>query len=225
MTDNNVAVFGGVDLTDTETLRKQMAETADVGARGAEGVSYMSFSGKKGRYKIGVEGREPGAKEPFLVAIPLFKMGYICWKNGKPIAKRLAGLRDPQITEPSADELGPFEKDGEGWFRGRSMAARSLENGEEIEFSINSKSGVAVIADLHKQVTEKMASSDAFWPVVVFGSEEFEAGGYKNDKPTMDVIAWLTRDDIMKWNSDDFDPMTLLDGEKEEAPAPKRRSL
>lgn len=222
---NDVAIFGGTDLTDTDALKQQLAETADIGARGADGVSYMSFSGKKGRYRIGTEGREPGEDEPFLVAVPLFKIGWICWKNGKPAAKRMAGLRDPQIPEPDSDELGPFDKEADGWYRARSMAARSMENGEEVEFTINSKSGVAAIADLHKQIREQMQSSDAIWPVIRFGSEEFESGGYKNDKPVIEIIKWLTVDQIKLW-TDDFDPMTLLEeGEEEKAPAPRRRKL
>lgn len=224
-----LSIFGGsTDLLDVDTLREQLAVNADVGARG-EGVSFMSFSGKRGIYKIGVDERTPDPDEPFLVAIPLFKVGYMAWKGSKPVGRRLAGPRDPQVEEPAKDELGPFdEKKGEGWSRARSMAARSLANGEEIEFTNSSKSGVAVIAALHRDVRDRFRETDAVWPVVTFGMEEFESGGYKNFKPTINVIAWLTRDDIVKWKPDDpdFDPMTLLNDKlNEKAPEPKRRDL
>lgn len=223
---NELQIFGGTDLLDDATLREQLAVNADVGARG-EGISYMSFSGKRGIYKIGIDGRAPGEDEPFLVAIPLFKVGWICWKGGKPLDKRMAGSRDPAIVQPAADELGPFDKDGDGWSRARSIAARSLLNGEEVEFTNNSKSGVSEMAALHRDVRDRLRETNAVWPVVKFGVEEFESQGYKNFKPTIEVIAWLTRDDIVKWTDDpDFDPMSLLEGaDVEAAPEPKRRNL
>lgn len=227
--ENQVQVFGGTDLLDRDTLEKQLAVDAEYGER-SSGVSYMSFSGKRGLYKVGIEGRAPGESEPFLVAIPLFKTGYICWKGGRPVDKRMAGPRDPRIAEPDMNEHGPFnEKNGEGWSKARSMAARSLENGEEIEFTVNTKSGVAVIADLHKEIRDRLRETDEVWPVITFGMEEFEAQGNRNFKPTLNVIAWLTSKDIVKWQGEDFDAMTLLDGKGEnDAPAPaprKQRNL
>jgi hypothetical protein len=218
---NEVALFGGtVDLTDTETLRRQMTETADIGARG-EGVSFMSFSGKRGLYKIGVDGRGLHENEPFLVAIPMFKIGWICWKGGKPLAKRMAGLREPMVAEPDMSEFGPFNTgQGEGWQRARSMYMRSLLTGEEIEYSTSSKSGVAVVADLHQQVRAAMSAGDGVWPIIEMGMEEFTAQNQKNFKPTIEVLKWLTRDDILRWK-DDFDPMEFLDEPaKETPPAP-----
>ena len=234
MTDNNVALFGGmVDLLDTEALRRQMSETADIGARGQEGVQFMSYSGKMDKYKIGIDGRGLHPNEPFLVAIPMFKIGWMCWKGGKPLAKRMAGLREPQVAEPDHSEFGPFNTNqGEGWQRARSMYMRSLETGEQIEYSTSSKSGVAVIADLHQQIRTQMGASDDVWPIVEFSSEPFTAQGQKNYKPVIEVLKWLDQAAIMQWTGDDFDPMTLLDGVPEPVkvveppkPAARRRAL
>lgn len=229
--DNPIMPFGGkADLTDEKALMQQMQEQADFGARGGD-VSYMSFSGKKGQYKIGVNGRAPEPGEPWLVAVPLFKTGYICWKGGKPVSKRMAGMREPNIMQPDPEEGGPFDdRKGEGWFQARSMGARSLMNGEEIEFTINSKSGVAAIAELQREVLEQMAAGHGFWPVIEFGTESFESKGFKNDKPTLTVRKWLTSDDIKKWD-EDFDPMSFLeDGDDEQEkveaePVKRRRNL
>jgi hypothetical protein len=223
---NDLDVFKGFDLTDEKALRDAVAADADVGSR-ADGLSFMSFSGKRGTYKIGLEEREPGKEEPFLLAVPLFKIGWICWKGGKPVAKRMAGLRQPAVPEPDMSEFGPFDSNkGEGWMRARSVQLKSMDNNEEVEFSISSKSGVAEIASMHKMVRDQMGEGAAYWPAIVFGREEFEAQGFKNFKPTMEVVKWLTTDEIKQW-VDDFDALSLLDAPKEEtpAPAPARRRL
>jgi len=199
--------FGAVSIMDEEALAESLAENSDFGAR-TSGISYMSFSGKKGIYSIGTAGRSPAEDEPFLVAIPLFKTGYICWKGGRPISKRLAGPREPKIMAPDPEEGGPFDTNrGEGWFEARSMGARSLINGEEVEFTINSKSGVSVIADLHKECAARIRAREAAWPIITFGTEQFESSGYRNDKPKITPIKWLTSQEAMKWTSDEFDPV------------------
>lgn len=211
---NEVMPFGGgVDLTDEDALARQLSEDADFGARAGD-ISYMSFSGKRGAYKIGVEGRSPEPSEPFLVAVPLFKTGYIAWKGGRPIAKRMAGMNEPRVMQPDPDEGGPFDPNrGEGWFSARSLFARSLFNGEQIEFTNNSRSGVAVIADLHKDVVARLRAGEPAWPIVEFGMEEFTSNGHTNFKPMLVERGWLTTDQINDWTDPDFDPMTWIEDE------------
>lgn len=206
---NEISPFGGTELTDEAALVRQLQEDSQVGSRGGD-FSYMSFSGKKGVYKIGTEGRKPSEDEPFLVATPMFATGWICWKGGKPVSKRFATMREPKIPQPSDTEFGPFDKDGDGWYQAKSMVMRSMENGEQVEFSINSKSGVAAISELQKAILERMTQGLASWAVITLGSEEFESQGYKNDKPVLKVVGWLDTDQIKRWK-DDFDPQELLE--------------
>lgn len=220
-----VQLFGGtsVDISDPSAIIASMEETKDEGARNAD-VSYMSFSGKRGVYKIGVEGREPGPEEPFLIAITSFELGWMCWKGGKPEAKRMASISAPKIATPDKNEFGPFdEKRGEGWARARAITVRSMENGEQCYFSINSVSGVAVIADMQKEILDRMKSGQACWPAVVFGKEEFESNGYKNFKPTMEIVQWLSTEQIQTLADPEVDPLSLLDEPAEQPEAPVRR--
>lgn len=221
-----VALFGGsvVDIEKSEALIAAMEDTADDGGRAGD-VSYMNFSGKRGIYQIGVDKRAPGEAEPFLVAITAFELGWIAWKDGKPVSKRMASISKPKVQEPAADEGGPFnDKKGEGWHRARAITVRSMENGEQCYFANNSKSGVAVMSDLQRDVLDRMKSGQPCWPVVTFGMEEFESQGYKNFKPTLDVIAWLESEEVQKLADPEFDPMSLLEEEEEEeAPKPKTR--
>ena len=208
-------VFGGqIDLPDVDRMIGAMEDTVDEGGRSGD-VSYMSFSGKRGRYSIGVEKREPGSTEPFLVAITMFELGWMAWKDSKPVGKRLANITQPKIPQPQ-DDVG-----GE-WQRARSITVRSFETHEQCYFTNNSKSGVSVMSDLQRDVLERMKSGQPCWPVVTFGIAEFESQGHHNYKPQIDIIAWLDSADVQQLADPEFDPMTLLEA-PEPAPAPRTR--
>lgn len=221
---NDVAPFGGnFDVADEQALAAQLAEDADFGSRSGD-LSYVSFSGKRGLYKIGTSGRAFEDPEPCLVAVPLFKTGYIAWKGGRPIAKRMAGMKDPRIMAPDPEEGGPFDAArGEGWFTARSLCCRSMVNGEQMEFTINSRSGVAVIADLHKAVVERLRASEPAWPIIEFDMEEFTSNGYTNFKPKLIERAWITTEQMQEWADPEFDPMTWLEDDTPKGVSPRKR--
>ena len=221
-------VFGPlVTIDEGERLLAAMEDTADEGGRAGD-LSYMSFSGKRGLYSIGVDKREPGTQEPFLVAVTSFELGYMCWKDGKPVSKRMAKITQPKIAEPDPDEFGPF-KQGDGWSKARGITVKSLENEEQCYFTINSKSGVASLSDLQREVMARMKAGQDCWPIIYFGEEEFEAQGHKNFKPVFDVVQWVSTEQVQALADPDVDPMSLLsDGgkgkqEPEDKPAPRRR--
>ena len=87
------SVFGAdlVNMDDPDRFVAAMEDTVDEGARGGD-VSYMSFSGKTGKIKIGRDGRGIDDGELFVVAPTMFSTGYICWKGGRPLDKRMAML-------------------------------------------------------------------------------------------------------------------------------------
>lgn len=224
-------IFGGraVDIENSQALIDAMEETADEGGRNGD-VLFMNFSGKRGRYSIGADKREPGDAEPFLVAIMSFELGWVAWKGGNPVGKRMALITQPRIMQPSADEGGPFDTNkGEGWHRARAITVRSLETEDQCYFAINSVSGVAALSDLQKDVMSRMKAGLPCWPVVTFGIEEFTAQGHKNFKPAINVVKWLEGEELLKLQDPEFDPMALLGDVKEEAPKavepPKRRRL
>lgn len=223
-------VFGSalVDLDDADRFVAAMEDTVDDGARGGD-VSYMSFSGKKGGYKIGVDGRAPDDGEYFVVAPTMFETGYICWRGGKPVAKRMAKLGQPRIMEPDPEEMGPFTSQKDGWSKCRAITMKSLNRLEQIYFSNNSKSGVSVMADLQKAVLDRYKAGQPCVPILQLGEEEFTAQDNTNMKPVFDVVQWITPDDLNKLADPDFDPMSLVSGDgdapKAAAPAPSRRRL
>lgn len=225
--------FGGaVDIVDPEALAAALEDTQNEGGRDGD-QSYISFSGKLGRYKIGADAREPGENEPWLLNIAGFELGWMCWKGGQPIAKRMANIQAPRVPTPNLEEGGPFDTNkGEGWAKARALTLKSLENDEQGYFTNNSKSGVAAMSDLQKEVTGRLKSGQEPWPVVILKMEQFESQGFKNYKPVFEVIAWLSMDEVKKLSDPDAEPMEVFnalmsEGAQEEAPAPtpKRRRL
>lgn len=189
--------FGGsISLKDKEAMAKRAAESAETGARGGapDGSDYMNFSGKRGMYTIGQDKRRVESDELWLLNITSFEDGYVCWKGGKPAAQRMANIfgAGHPVTPPSADEGGPFDESrGEGWFKAKAWVAKSLDHDQQGYFKNNSVSGVGEMADMIKEVAQRMGTGQPAWPVFSYDMEEFESQGYKNFKPVMKIYGWL----------------------------------
>lgn len=226
-------VFGGdlVNLDDPDRFISAMEDTVDEGARGGD-VSYMSFSGKIGKIKIGRDGRGVDEGELFVVSPTMFATGWICWKGGKPAAKRMAALGKPKIPEPDPEELGPFPSQKDGWSKARAITMKSLQHNEQIEFTNNSKSGVSVMADLQRDVLDRYKSGQPCVPIMHIDIDEFKStapDGSENTnfKPIFDVVQWITPEQLNQMADPDFDPLSLVgdtaDSEPAAAPKPRRR--
>lgn len=193
-------VFGGkVSLANLDALKKAVEESAARDPRGgaADGASYMNFTGKRGVYEIGTAKRDVEKDEPFLVNVAGFEDGWICWKDGSPKAKRMYPLGQP-VPEPNFEEFGPFPKDGDGWYQAKSLVAKSLDYNEQVYWTINSVSGVSVMASLQKEITARMRAGEPYWPVITLGREPFTAKGYKNFKPIITIDGWLNDEQVME---------------------------
>lgn len=190
--------FGGpVALVNAQAMADAVTASAAQGQIGGapDGSVYLNFTGKRGVYEFGKDKEDIDASELWLVNIASFEDGYVCWKGGKTIATRMANIySDQRIPAPAADEQGPFNaSQGEGWFAAKSMVIKSLEADDRQGYwKINSKSGVAVFADLLQQVGERLRAGRPSWPLVNLGKEKFEAQGQKNYKPVLTVYGWLS---------------------------------
>jgi hypothetical protein len=154
--------FGGpIALVNAQAMADAVTASAAQGQIGGapDGSVYLNFTGKRGVYEFGKDKEDIDASELWLVNIASFEDGYVCWKGGKTIATRMANIYSGQrIPQPASDEQGPFNTtQGEGWFAAKSMVVKSLEADDRQGYwKINSKSGVAVFADLLQQVGERL---------------------------------------------------------------------
>lgn len=219
-----------VALTNAAAMADALTASAQQGQIGGapDGSVYLNFTGKRGVYEFGKEKEDLDPSEIWLVNIASFEEGFVCWKGGKTAATRMANIYSGQhIPTPAHDEMGPFNvQQGEGWFPAKSMVIKSIEADDRQGYwKINSKSGVAVFADLQAQVAERLRAGRACWPLVRLGKEKFEAQGQKNYKPKLDVYGWLSQEAVSELAADpeaDIDEL-IQSSEGGALPAPARR--
>lgn len=219
-----------VALTNAAAMADALTASAQQGQIGGapDGSVYLNFTGKRGVYEFGKDKEDIDSSEIWLVNIASFEEGFVCWKGGKTAATRMANIYSGQhIPAPAHDEMGPFNaQQGEGWFPAKSMVIKSIEADDRQGYwKINSKSGVAVFADLQAQVAERLRAGRACWPLVRLGKEKFEAQGQKNYKPKLDVYGWLSQEAVSELAADpeaDIDEL-IQSSEGGALPAPARR--
>lgn len=219
-----------VALANAQAMADALSNSAAQGQIGSapDGSVYLNFTGKRGVYEFGKDKEDLDQSEIWLVNIASFEEGYVCWKGGKTVATRMANIYSGQhIATPAHDEMGPFNSaQGEGWFPAKSMVIKSIEADDRQGYwKINSKSGVAVFADLQAQVAERLRAGRACWPLVRLGKEKFEAQGQKNYKPKIDVYGWLSQEAVGELAADpeaDIDEL-IQNSEGGALPAPARR--
>lgn len=219
-----------VALANAQAMADALSNSAAQGQIGSapDGSVYLNFTGKRGVYEFGKDKEDLDQSEIWLVNIASFEEGYVCWKGGKTVATRMANIYSGQhIAAPAHDEMGPFNtQQGEGWFPAKSMVIKSIEADDRQGYwKINSKSGVAVFADLQAQVAERLRAGRACWPLIRLGKEKFEAQGQKNYKPKIDVYGWLSQEAVSELAADpeaDIDEL-IQNSEGGALPAPARR--
>lgn len=221
--------FGGkVRVGAGAALATALATSAQDGSRGSGESDYLNFSGKKGVYTIGQDSRKIGPDELWVVNIMSFEDGYIAWKASRPVGTRLANIfTGTRVAEPNADEGGPFDHSGgEGWHKAKAMTLKSLDNGQQGYFKINSKSGVSAFADLQDEIAERGGAGMPCWPIIRLSDEEFTAQGFKNSKPEFINYGWLSDETVVKLAGEGFNVDELIaetNGETAEKPEKKSK--
>ena len=133
-------VFGGdVAMPSSSALAGALKESAVRDPRGGaiDGADYLNFSGKRGMFTYGADGK-PFDMDAILVPnIAGFQDGWVCWKNGQPVATRLAPITGVPVPTPDMNEHGPFDGDADGWFQAKAAMFKDVETGDQYFFKIN----------------------------------------------------------------------------------------
>ena len=200
----NITLFEGgkVALPSAKNMASALrgaAADASGGGQLPEGGVYVNFSGKMGKYSIGQEQEDADPNEVWLVNVFSFEAGWICWKGGNPVAKRLGSIYEPPVPMPDVSEHGPFDPNrGEGWFKAKAFMMRSLDNGRQGYFATNTKSAVREFAKLEGEIARRLEESLPAWPIISLHKEQFTAQGQKNWKPVLEVVGWLGMKQVNK---------------------------
>ena len=198
--DNEIApVFGGdVSMPSSSALAGALKESAVKDPRGGalDGADYLNFSGKRGMFTSGADGKPFDMESTLVPNIAGFQDGWVCWKNGQPVATRLANITGAPVPTPDFNEFAPFENDADGWFQAKAAMFKDVDDGAQYFFKINSVSGVSALAGLIGLIADRAERGDPAWPVLQLGVDEFQAKGYKNYKPEFNILGWLSDENV-----------------------------
>jgi hypothetical protein len=214
-----VATKGQELAIDDNRMADALTETVGDTSTGNQGITYLNFSGKLGRYSLGKDKENVGPEQVFLLEPLSVFRGWQCWKNSKPVDKFKWSVYAPDnaVDESDLPDHGPYRQThGEGWKKMVGFGVVDLDDGRQIEFSTDSVSGRNAVSALLDEISQRARSGDPTIPLVKFQSEEFIAQEQKNYKPKLEVEVWVTREQAVAAFSDDV-PYTvddLLEGKK-----------
>lgn len=192
---------GDITVMDYEEAGAIIAEEmTNIGSGSQQGVTYVNFSGKLGRYNVGKNKEDMDPDRLFFMDFRLAIKGWNCWKGSKPIDKHRwrAIDRSKAVHEHELEDHSPYnDKKGEGWRPMAGFWAKALDGDETTyEFTTDSTSGRNSVEDLFVATIDRLKKKEPFFPVFAFECEEFTAQDSTNWKPVFTVAGWLTEDQI-----------------------------
>lgn len=188
---------------------------------GSDGVLYVSFSGKSGEITYGQDKEDLDQEETFVLLTPLFKKGWTCWKNKKPIARVEWSAFKPGDAVPlaSLSDHGPYEREDDGWQAANIMEFMGAD-GTQYQFSTNSKSGRSSVKKLVEEFL-KQGDAPEQYALFQFTREKFLAKGDWNWKPKFVILDWITAEEAAAFVEGEAEE---AEKEPEVAPEPPKRT-
>jgi hypothetical protein len=213
---------------DGDAMAGALMDAADgATSGGGDGLDYLSFSGKTGIYALGKNKDEVDPDQLYLVEPQTFSGGWVCWKASKPIDRVQWSVYKADEQAVGINDLeyhGPYrENAGEGWQQLLGFACIGLDVvNSQVSFSSTSKSGRNAIGDLMQEIGARSAAGEPNMPLVTFDKTSFEAQGFKQYKPVLDVEAWVTRESAAAYMAGDLNEDQLIAGDKPKAKRKKK---
>lgn len=217
----------GLALSKAEMGRALMGAGDRARTGGGDGSTYLSFSGKSGRWALGKD-KEPRSEDWLgIVDHAQTREGWTCWKGGKGIAKKAWSVYTPErsVGFGELEDHGPYnERAGEGWKDmvsvGLLMFGTEQDGAVQATYETNAVSARNVLADLQKSIAAQILSDAPEYPLVELGEEEFEAQGQVNYKPVLTVLEWLTEEQVAALVANPDGVYDLVDNDEPAPPPP-----
>jgi len=219
---------------DRESMAAALKSSQDDNSTGGAGsMEYMSFSGKRGRYALGRDKKEPEADAVYILEPTLAVEGWECWKGSRPVKKHEWSLYEragKRIRYDDLEDYGPYDTSAnEGWKQTLGISFFDVDAPEtQIKWTINSVSGRGVMSNFNGMVADDIMEGGDGVAVFTLGVEPFEAQGQRNEKPVIDVLAFVTRAEVEAWLESEGTVDDLISGnvdvegaEPEQEPEPE----
>jgi len=205
-----LAAFVGAGALAVNESAAVAALAESVGSNAGPGgdTKYLSFSGKTGSYSLGREKDDVDPDDVFIVEPLASTEGWTCWKGGSAVAKHEWPVSERRTKAVPASQLidhGPYnERAGEGWAFALGLGLIHPDDPEvPIKFTTTSKSGCNVVSDLNRYIVGQFEETGRLMlPLVQLSTEMFTAQGQRNYKPKIDIVAWVTREEVAAFFDD-----------------------
>lgn len=233
MTNNNALTTlmhsDNLPAVTDDQLANAISTTVNDAGGAQTGVTYLSFSGKKGEYSYGRKKTEIEESQLFLLEPAATIAGWTCWKDSKAAAKHswtsVAAGADPSIKVRFGDleEFGPYRSNsGDGWKPMLGIGLIDIDELEvSIEFSSTATSAINGMKDLLQECAARLRKHEPAVPIIWLGRETFIAQGNENWKPNFNVEVWATREALEAYIAGKLTREKLLEGKQ---PRKKRGS-
>lgn len=228
--------FGLVIPTDTSIADIATQAVKESGESVAGGKPILKMD-KLGDWTLGKDGPEMDPETEFLVPVTSIAMGFIAWKNGRPMDKELSYpfKGEPRIIKSNLNQdLGMHtEGDNAGepvkWDDVVAFDVYAIDGpdtGDTGVFETGTYGGKAAFHDFMKVVAAQARAEDGNEPneMAIHAVIKLNKDSYKHKKwgklynPIFEIVDWLTFDEIANEN-------LMTEGEVEteadEEPAPK----
>ena len=225
-------VESGAVTVDNQALGEALlaaASEVSSGGAGAGGVEYVAFSGKTGSITFGRDREELDEDEQFIIEPLSCFLGWVCWKDSKPIARHqwLAHEAHNRVAASELADHGPYRKAQEGWQESVGFGFMSADGDVMFEFSTNSKSGRNAVGAMMTEIGTRTVAGEPNYALFRFTKEKFQAQGEWNWKPKFLVDEWLDKAEVaeMMGEEAEVEEAEVEEAQEEEAkPARAKRT-
>lgn len=171
----------------------------------SSGALVLRFDGNTGAFSYGKD-REAIDKGTRMAVNPNeFRLGWICWSDGKVLEQRMTRIVDGK--PPARSELtdhGIEEVDGDGWREQASATFRDIESGDEFRLDISSKGGRIALGNLVRDYGKAFSAHPGELAIVELGNVSFDAKDPKTGKkvgrkhaPAFKIVAWMNEAELV----------------------------
>lgn len=188
---NVVAFKGNLPALNINHFQKALAATKNAVGVTAGGKQFLKLAKNDGAWIYGQ--KDTAVEEGSLWAInPMtLQTGFVAWKGGRPVGKRMGSIFNPPITLDECPDVGAK------WDEAVAFDLTCI-SGEDVgvvcEYSANSYGGRKAFTDLMDALMKQSSMEpDKIVPVVELVSDEYEHREYGTTyNPVFEIKSWAT---------------------------------
>jgi hypothetical protein len=175
--------------------------SANVPGKNRSNLSYLTFDGQTGEWKLNKEVVDPKSLGKILAPYQGLFEGCIEWANGMPLQKKMRQLLGVEYEEAMSDRLldkplspNAYRKSDDGPTYVMGFLGCILDDGTHVSFEHKSGGGLAAVSGLATAAIQAVAAfGEIVHPAIELGSSSYENRNNKTIyNPALTVIGYVT---------------------------------